>query len=202
MQSHSSVVIDATVYRSMGVLGLGPALLGVWACITIDTIFDPPDGGELGGIASTIRGELTRLQHGSSASSLWNEGLDALDELIAQLTSQTIVRPTDAETDLAVLLASKHDDARSWRHEQGIGARRIDTGEAVCIAVAMSRSFEFATDDRPAAAAFESLSGRTARDSFDVLDELGALGFVESVEHAEQRLVRLRGPERPGPTRQ
>lgn len=41
----------------MGVLGLGPALLGVWACITIDTIFDPPDGGELGGIASTIRGD-------------------------------------------------------------------------------------------------------------------------------------------------
>ena len=194
MQSRSPVVIDATVYRSMGVLGLGPALFDVWVCITI---FDPPDGGELGGIVSTIRGELTRLQHGSSASSLWNEGLDGLDQLIAQLTSHTIVRPTAAETDLAMLLASKHDDARAWRHEQGIGARRIDTGEAVCIAVAMSRIFEFATDDRPAAAAFESLSGRTARSTFDVLDELCARGVVESVEDAEQRLIRLRGPQRP-----
>lgn len=196
MHSHS-VIIDATVYRSMGVLGLGSALLDIWTCVTIDTIFDPPDGGELGGIASSIRGEVERLQHGSASSSLWSEALDGLDSLATQLAGRPILRPTDDETDLAQLLASKNDTARSWRLERGIGVRRIDTGEAVCIAVAMSRGLRFATDDRPAAAAFELLTSATALSSFDALDQMHILGLLDSVEHVEQRLVRMRGPQRP-----
>ena len=196
MPSPSPVVVDSTVFRSLGVLGLGSALLEHWECVTLDVIFDPPDGGELRRITSTIRGEVERLQHGSSASSLWSEALYGLDNLIVELTRRTVLRPTDQEMDLAGRLASKNDAALAWRHEHGIGVRRIDSGEAVCLAVAMMRTFGFATDDRPAAAAFDSLTGRSARSSFDALDHLHAQGLVNDVEGAEQRLVRLRGPLR------
>ena len=91
MSSGDPIVIDATVYRSLGVLGLGCELLDAWRCVTINTIFDPPDGGEIGRIAAAIRRETSTLQHGSAASSLWGAATDQLASLILLLAQVDVV---------------------------------------------------------------------------------------------------------------
>lgn len=197
MSSGDPIVIDATVYRSLGVLGLGCELLDAWRCVTINTIFDPPDGGEIGRIAAAIRRETSTLQHGSAASSLWGAATDQLASLILLLAQVDVVPPSDSEDELATNLASKSDISRAWRQTLGIGARRIDSGEAACLAVAITRSYDFATDDRPAAGAFTAMTGQKPRTTFDALDEFAAAGRLNNLEEIELRLLRLRGPVRP-----
>ena len=190
------VVLDATVLRSLGVLSLGAALLTLWDCVIVNTIFDPPDGGELGRITMSISAECERMQHGSSSSSRWGSALEGLTKLQRQLSEESVSATNEDEQVLAHQLSSKDPTWRLWRNEMGIGARRIDDGEAACIAVAVTRGMQFATDDKPAVAAFKSLTSSRAFSTFDALDQLASLGHIEDLEGLERRLIHLRGPQR------
>ena len=141
----SKIVVDTTVYRSFGALGLGRELLACWQCLTVNTIFDPPDGGELGRIVTAIAAEVATLQHGSAASTMWLNALTGIEHLLALLKVQPVIQPVGAELLLAERLASKTQEDRDWRHGLGILARRIDAGEAACMAVAITRGYGFAT---------------------------------------------------------
>jgi len=58
-----------------------------------------------------------------------------------------VVMPDAAETAMALQLSSRDAHHGEWRHSLGLRARRLDTGEAVSIAIAVARGLDFASDD-------------------------------------------------------
>ncbi len=70
---------------------------------------------------------------------------------------------------LAVRLQSRRPEDRAWRHALGAKARRLDAGESVTIAIALTRSLPFASDDDDALTLWEALSGGPGRRTRDLL---------------------------------
>lgn len=69
-----------------------------------------------------------------------------LQELISRRsTDLEVVVPTLAELDLAIRLQTR--EAREWRRNLGMRARRLDAGEAVSLAICVSRNEAFGCDD-------------------------------------------------------
>ncbi|HZV48755.1 MAG TPA: hypothetical protein VFD49_03205 [Candidatus Dormibacteraeota bacterium] len=81
-----------------------------------------------------------------------------LDDLIARRPLQVqILVPTLDELELALRLQAPEE--REWRQSLGMKARRLDSGEAVSIAIAVSRKMAFGCDDKDARVAYQALGG-------------------------------------------
>ncbi|HEX9542045.1 MAG TPA: hypothetical protein VGA04_28270 [Streptosporangiaceae bacterium] len=62
----------------------------------------------------------------------------------------TVLTLSKDELDIAVRLQSRRPEDREWRRSLGARSRRLDAGESASIAIALSRSHAFASDDEDA----------------------------------------------------
>lgn len=86
------------------------------------------------------------------------------------------------EVALAVRLQSRRSEDRAWRQSLGAKGRRLDAGESASIAIALTRSLSFASDDNDALTLWEALSGATGLRTRDLLRELVGKGLVAEQE--------------------
>jgi hypothetical protein len=95
------------------------------------------------------------------------------DQLLALApTELRVLTLNDDELELAVRLQSRRPEDREWRRSLGAKARRLDTGESASIAIAVTRSLAFASDDEDALTLWEALSGIAGRRTRDLLRQL------------------------------
>ncbi len=71
---------------------------------------------------------------------------------------------------------------RAWRHSLGAKARRLDAGESPSIAIAVTRSRAFASDDDDALTLWEALSGAPGCRTRDLLHKLVSKAVVAEQE--------------------
>ena len=127
---------------------------------------------------------------GSGRSSRALSAVQGLDELLALGTSElSVLTPSDGEVELAVRLLSRRPEDRAWRHSLGARARRLDAGESVSIAIALTRSLSFASDDDDAFTLWKALSNKPGWQTRDLLRELVDRGVV--VEQAAREVYHV-----------
>lgn len=137
---HLVALAGGTVYVAHGVMGL-----------------NSDDPGEIEGIRGAFHEESLR-NLASPVGAAAAAAVVGLDALLGRRSSDiTVLTPTTDERALAVRLQDRSD--RAWRQELGVRARRLDSGEAVSIAIALARGFGFASDDDAARVAYLALGG-------------------------------------------
>lgn len=113
-----------------------------------------------------------------------------LQELISRRsTDLEVVVPSLEELDLAIRLQAR--EAREWRTSLGMRTRRLDAGEAVSLAICVSRNEAFWCDDEDARIAYESLGGRECLTTLD-LARLGVERRLLSRTEARAEYEKLR----------
>jgi predicted nucleic acid-binding protein len=121
-----------------------------------------------------------------------------LENLIsARSTNLEVVSPTDGELALAIRLQATEE--RAWRRSLGMRARRLDAGEAVSLAICVSRDEEFGCDDEDARIAYQALRGRASYSTLDLVKtavQNGLLARDEAMTEYEKlrRAYRFFGP--------
>ena len=84
---------------------------------------------------------------------------------------------------LAIRLQSRRQEDREWRQSLGARSRRLDAGESGSIAIAVTRSLPFASDDEDALALWQAMTGSPGLRTLDLLQravETGAVGEGEA----------------------
>jgi predicted nucleic acid-binding protein len=113
-----------------------------------------------------------------------------LQELISRRsTDLEVVVPTLEELGLAIRLQAR--EAREWRRNLGMRARRLDAGEAVSLAICVLRNEAFGCDDDDARIAYQSLGGRECLTTLD-LARLGVERGLISQDEARTEYEKLR----------
>lgn len=79
---------------------------------------------------------------------------------------------------MAVRLQSRLPEDREWRRSMGAKARRLDAGESASIAIAVTRSSAFASDDEDALTLWEALTGIPGQRTRELLRQLVTDGSV------------------------
>lgn len=184
------MLVDASVARSFAVVGWTPHLLEVsgGTILVADTVHGvyPDDPSELRRIRSALQRQAEDDGFGSGRAGRALAAVQGLDQLLALSSEELTVLTLDAdEWKLAVRLQSRRPEDRTWRHSLGAKARRLDTGESASIAIAMSRSLAFASDDEDALTLWEALSGTPGRRTRDLLAQLAADGVVAEPDARE-----------------
>ncbi len=90
-----------------------------------------------------------------------------------------LVTPDAQATALTARLISMNDVDRDWRRSLGMRARRLDTGEAASIGIAVTDGLDFASDDGQALIAYDALTGRPEVRTRDVIKLLVSQGLIE-----------------------
>jgi len=178
------MLLDATVARSSAVLG--------WAAVLAKTVggalyiapgvlsTDPDERSELRGIRDALQREAQHAQPGSGRQSKAVSAVDRLDMFFALgPPTVTVLMPDPEELAMAIRLSSRDAEQRNWRAQLGLTARRLDAGEAVSIAIAAARNFDFASDDQQALIAYTALGHRAGVRTRDAIKLVVARGLVE-----------------------
>lgn len=154
------VLAGGTVHVAHGVMGLGN---------------DEP--GEIERIRSSFEEE--SLRHPASpAATAATVALVGLDDLLRRRSHDiTVLSPTVDELAVAVRLQDREE--RAWRQQLGVRARRLDTGEAVSIAIATSRGLAFASDDDDARLAYLALGGPSHAWTLDLIQSAVSTGVLD-----------------------
>jgi predicted nucleic acid-binding protein len=167
------------------------------------------------GVAGDEPGELDRAREfvqrqtslhpaGSPAYGTALTAVTNLDDLIARRPLQVqVLVPTLDELELALRLQEPAE--REWRQELGMKARRLDSGEAVSIAIAVARGMDLGGDDRDARVAYQALGGGRCLWTLDLVCAAVRRGLLSEAEARAgyERLRREYGfhaPEWPGLT--
>jgi hypothetical protein len=177
------MLLDASVARSIAVLRwvdeLATALAGPLRIAHGVLSEDPAEPCELRGIRDALQREVHRLQVGSGRQTRALSAVEGLDRLLSVgPETVTVVMPDAAETTMALQLSSRDAHHREWRQSLGPRARRLDTGEAVSIAIAVARGLDFASDDEEAIVAYTALADRDTIRTRDVIKMLVAHGLI------------------------
>lgn len=115
-----------------------------------------------------------------------------LEQLIARRSSDLVVLlPTPEELALAGKLADPDPAHRRWRQRLGMRARRLDSGEAISIAVAVRRKQPFGCDDEDARVAYRALGGTACPTTLDLVRRAVGRGLLPERE-AREGYERLR----------
>lgn len=189
------MLVDASVARSFAVVGWSHHLIQV--CSGTVLIADGVHGAGLEDPSELrrIRTALLRQAHqaglGSGVASRALAAAAGLDQLLALGPDQlSVLTLDDDELKLAVRLQSRRLEDREWRRSLGAKARRLDAGESASIAIAATRSLEFASDDEDALTVWEALTGAPGRRTRDLLWQLVTDGVVDENEaRAVHRLL-------------
>lgn len=184
------MLVDASVARSFAVVGWTRHLLQLsgGTILVADGVHgaDPDDPSELRRIRRALQRQADDAGLGSGRSSRALSAVQGLDELLALGTSElSVLTPSDGEVELAVRLQSRRPEDRAWRHSLGARARRLDAGESVSIAIALTRSLPFASDDDDALTLWKALSNEPGWRTRDLLRELVDKGVVVEQEARE-----------------
>ena len=177
------MLVDASVARSFAVVGWARHLLQLSAgtILVADGVHGayPCDPSELRRIREALQREVDVAGLGSGRSSRALAAVQGLDELLALGTSElSVLTPSGDEVELAVRLQSRRPEDRAWRHSLGARARRLDAGESVSIAIALTRALRFASDDDDALTLWKALSNERVWRTRDLLRELVDKGVV------------------------
>ena len=181
------VLVDASVARSFAVVGWTRHLLQLsgGTILVADGVHgaEPDAPSELRRIRRALQRQADDAGLGSGRSSRALSAVQGLDELLALDSGElSVLTPSGDEVALAVRLQSRRPEDRAWRHSLGAKARRLDAGESVSIAIAVTRSLSFASDDDDALTLWEALSGAPGFRTRDLLLELVGSGVVAEQE--------------------
>jgi hypothetical protein len=141
---------------------------------------------ELRGIRDALQREIFVSPPGSGR---YSKAVTAVHELDALLRlgppTITLLIPGSDEVQTAARLASRGAGDRDWRRGLGLHARRLDTGEAVSIAIAHARGLDFASDDDQALVAYTALTTRPPIRTRDVIKLLVNTGMIDETTGRE-----------------
>ncbi|MGH8994741.1 MAG: hypothetical protein ACRDYB_01660 [Acidimicrobiales bacterium] len=133
------------------------------------------DPSELRRIRRALQRQAEDAGLGSGRAGRALSAVQGLDQLLALTSDELTVLTLDAdEWKLAVRLQSRRPGDRAWRHSLGAKARRLDAGESASIAIAVTRSLAFASDDEDALTLWKALSGVPGCRTRDLLFQLVA----------------------------
>jgi hypothetical protein len=171
------VLVDASVARSFAVVGWTRHLIQVCGgtILVADTVHGEyaDDPSELRRIRNALQRQAEDAGLGSSRASRALAAVHGLDQLLALPPSElTVLALNDDELALAIRLQSRRPEDRAWRHSLGAKTRRLDAGESASIAIAVTRSLTFASDDEDALTLWEALSGTPGRRTRDLFWKL------------------------------
>jgi len=178
------VLFDASVARSVAVLGwVDEAAQAVGGSLRLAHGIlgaHSDELCELRQIRDGIQREVDASPPGSGRYSKAVSAVLGLDRLLGLGPPQvTLVMPDAQATAITVRLTSMTADARAWRRELGMRARRLDTGEAVSIGIAVTQGFDFASDDGQALVAYSALTGRAEVRTRNILKLLVDQGLID-----------------------
>jgi hypothetical protein len=178
------MLVDASVARSFAVVGWSHHLLQVCGgtVLIADGVHgaEPDDPSELRRIRTALQRQADQAGLGSGIASRALAAIQGLDQLLALGPDQlSVLTLDDDELKLAVRLQSRRLEDREWRHSLGAKARRLDAGESASIAIAATRSLEFASDDEDALTVWEALTGAPGRRTRDLFLQLVTDGVVD-----------------------
>lgn len=177
------MLVDASVARSFAVLGWTRYLLqaGGGTILVADGVHGqhPGDPSELRNIRTALQRQADLASPGSGLASRALAAVHGLDQLLSLPPDKlTVVTLRVKELDIAVRLQSRRPEDREWRRSLGARSRRLDTGESASIAIALSRSLAFASDDEDALTLWKALTsfpGLRTRDLFRQLINDGVI---------------------------
>lgn len=177
------MLLDATVARSIAVLGWGEQLAkvvgGSLRLASGMLSHDPHEASELRGIRAALQREVATSQPGSRHHSIAASAVQGLDVFLTLgPPTVTVLIPDADEIAVALRLSSRDAENREWRGELGVTARRLDAGEAVSIAIARARALDFGSDDEQAILAYTALTGRAAMRTRDAIKLLVTHGLI------------------------
>ena len=181
------MLLDASVARSVAILGwatpLAHALGGSLKVAHGILGADPRERCELQRIRDALQREATASPAGSGR---YSKALAAVHSVNMFMTlgapTITVMYPDADEIQMTARLTSRAADQREWRRGLGLRARRLDSGEAVSIAIAHARGLEFASDDEQALIAYTALTRRPAIRTLDVILLLVDKGLIEETQ--------------------
>jgi hypothetical protein len=155
------MLVDATVARNFAIIDwtdhlvrlCGGTILVAHGILGVGV--DEP--GELDGILNAFERE-ARQAPGSPVSSRAAAAVVGLEDFISRRGSDVqVLVPTAEELALAARLQDPAE--RAWLRTLGVHVRRLDSGEAVSVAIATERGAPFATDDEAGRAAYAGMGG-------------------------------------------
>lgn len=168
---------QGTVRVAHGVLGLGPE-----------------EPGELDRARDFFERQTGKHPAGSAEYIHALVALRQLEDLISRRSTVVqVVMPTREELDVAIRLQA--DDAREWRKGLGMRARRLDAGEAVSVAICVSRNEAFGSDDEDACIAYRALGGGESLSTLDLVRRAVRRGLLPEYE-ARREYEKLQGTYR------
>src|SRR5216684_1688255 len=149
------MLVDASVARSFGVIGWTRYFLqvGGGTIFVADGVHGqrPGDPSELRNIRIALQRKADLANPGSGLASRALAAMHGLDKLFSLAPNKlTVLTLSKDELDIAVRLQSRRPEDREWRRSLGARSRRLDAGESASIAIALSRSHAFASDDEDA----------------------------------------------------
>jgi len=141
----------------------------------------PEEPGELDRARAFFETQLHRYPAGSRE---YTDALNAainLEKLISRRsTTLHVVIPTPEELSLAIRLQARED--RAWRSSLGMRARRLHSGEAVSVAICVSRGWQLGCDDEDGRVAYQALGGRQCLSTLDLVRLAVAKGLISEPE--------------------
>jgi predicted nucleic acid-binding protein len=178
------LISDSSVVRNFSILGWGENLasLSRGRIRVVHGVLglDANESGELDGIAKALDEE-AQAAPGSRASTLALMAHGNLESLLARRDELfEVVVPIHDEVQLALRLQDR--DERDWRAEIGMRARRLDSGEAISLAVAVKRKLPFASDDDDGRKAYLALEGIEFLWTCDLVKRCIEEGLLREVE--------------------
>jgi len=178
------VLVDASVARSFAVIDWSHHLIQVCGgkVLLADGVHGakPEDPSELRRIRDALSRQAEQAGLGSGVASRALAAVQGLDHLLALPPEQlSVLKLNEDELELAVRLQSRHREDQEWRRSLGTKARRLDAGESASIAIAVTRSLEFASDDEDALAVWRALTGRPGHRTLDLFKQLVGEGAIE-----------------------
>lgn len=143
---------------------------------------EPDEQSELRGIRDALQREVNGLRPGSGRHSKALAAALEIERLLGPPPAVALLFPDADETQMAARLISTDPAQREWRQTLGMKARRLDAGEAVSIAIAMTRGLDFASDDEQALVAYTALTGRSPVRTRDVIRLLVSQGLIDEAD--------------------
>jgi predicted nucleic acid-binding protein len=175
---------DYLVTLSQGVIRVAQGVLGV----------GPDEPGELDRAKEFFERQTRTHPVGSHEYTNALTAAMNLENLISRRsTTLEVVVPTEQELRLAVRLQAREE--RGWRTSLGMRARRLDAGEAVSVAICVSRNEEFGCDDEDGRIAYRALGGKQSLSTLDFLKVAVHQGLLPQDE-ARAGYEKLRGTYR------
>lgn len=188
------MIVDTSVARNFAIAGWADHLrdlCGGRILVAHGVLgMDPEEPGELDRALAFFERETQRYPAGSAELARAVTAELALAGLIARRSMDLeVLLPSVDELSMAIRL---QDPAlREWRRGLGMKARRLDSGEAVSVAMAVHRNLTLGCDDRDDRAAFHALGGSRCFTTLELAQLAVSRGLLSEAE-ARRGYERLR----------